>query len=209
MTATRAAIVLVLFFCCGTVWSQGKPASTKHELLVEMLLLTGSSGESAEEMASVYGAFLQEDELREIVAFFRSEAGRKYVSAQEKVRVASMPLEALQSELLETQRRRTEADMRAVASALEALAIARGGYPAGTDFGATAAMLEPAYMPSVPRRDAWSTPFRYVGTAMSYRLVSAGPDGQFSGLSLKPGAKPDAESDDLVLENGRFLLPVK
>jgi hypothetical protein len=207
MVAIRVAAALLFLFCSGAAWSQGKPAATKHELLVEMLLLTGSSGTSAEEMAGVYGIFLEEKELREIVAFFRSDAGQKYVAAQEKVRIASMPLEDLQREMGENQRRRTQLDMRSLAVALETLALDRGTYPVGSDFAAAAAKLEPKYMKSVPRRDAWNTPFRYAGTAESYRLVSAGPDGQFSGSSLKSGAKPDPKSDDLVMENGRFLLP--
>ncbi|HKV42385.1 MAG TPA: type II secretion system protein GspG [Blastocatellia bacterium] len=88
---------------------------------------------------------------------------------------------------------RTAADLRTIAAGLEAFRRERGFYVLANNSGALIDNLSPRYIGSVLRLDAWSREFAYAGTAGSYRLASAGPDG-------KPGT-----ADDLVVENGKLV----
>lgn len=88
---------------------------------------------------------------------------------------------------------RTTADLRTLATALEAFHRERGFYVAADTGSALVDHLAPSYLDSVLRLDAWSQEFNYRGTPTAYRLSSLGPDG-----------KPDTE-DDIVIENGRLV----
>lgn len=88
---------------------------------------------------------------------------------------------------------RTTADLRTIATALEAFKRERGQYIAAETSAKLIDELAPRYMPLVIRIDAWSNEFEYNGTASGYRLASRGPDG-------KPGS-----GDEIVIENGQFV----
>ncbi|MEK6302191.1 MAG: type II secretion system protein GspG [Acidobacteriota bacterium] len=88
---------------------------------------------------------------------------------------------------------RTSADLRTIATALEAFKRERGQYVAADNSTALIDLLAPRYMPLVIRIDAWSNEFEYKGTTSGYRLASRGPDG-------KPGT-----GDEIVIENGQFV----
>jgi hypothetical protein len=101
-------------------------------------------------------------------------------------------------ELIETAVRkekalRTTADLRAIATALEAFKRERGHYVAAEDSTALIDLLAPRYLPMVIRIDAWSNNLEYRGTTSGYRLASSGPDG-----------KPST-GDDIVIENGQLV----
>ncbi len=101
-------------------------------------------------------------------------------------------------ELIETAIRkekilRTTADMRAIATAIEAFRRERGRYVAAQTVAALIDNLSPAYLGSIIRRDAWSREFQYAGSEGGYRLLSLGPDGK-------------AETgDEIVIENGQIV----
>jgi hypothetical protein len=88
---------------------------------------------------------------------------------------------------------RTTAELRTVATALEAYHRDGGAYVTAETGSALMDNLAPRYLTSVIRLDAWSRELAYKGTAASYRLASLGADG-----------KPDT-GDDIVIENGRFV----
>jgi hypothetical protein len=101
-------------------------------------------------------------------------------------------------ELIETAIRkekilRTTADMRAIATAIEAFRRERGHYVAAKTASALIDNIAPAYLGSVIRRDAWSHEFQYSGDASRYRLVSLGPDGRAD------------TGDEIVIENGEVV----
>lgn len=50
-------------------------------------------------------------------------------------------------------------------------------------------------------------PIVYLSDGKAYRVVSAGPDGQFSPDSKKLGAKQGDFGDDLILDSGEFVRP--
>jgi hypothetical protein len=88
---------------------------------------------------------------------------------------------------------RTTADMRTLATALEAFQRERGFYVAADTGAALIDHLSPRYMGTVLRLDAWSNEFQYRGTATAYRLLSLGPDGS-----------PDT-GDEIIIENGQLV----
>jgi len=88
---------------------------------------------------------------------------------------------------------RTTADMRTVATALEAFRRERGFYVAADSNSALVDNLAPRYLSPIIRLDAWSREFDYKGSESSYRLASLGPDG-------KPGT-----GDEVIIENGQLI----
>ena len=88
---------------------------------------------------------------------------------------------------------RTTADLRTIATALEAFKRERGQYVTAESSAALIDLLAPRYLPLVIRIDAWSNEFEYKGTTSQYRLASRGPDG-------KPGT-----GDEIVIENGQLV----
>ena len=88
---------------------------------------------------------------------------------------------------------RTTADLRTIATALEAYRRAKGGYVAAENNVKLIDQLAPNYLPHIIRLDAWSREFEYKGTATTYRLASIGPDG-----------KADS-GDEIVIENGQVV----
>jgi len=88
---------------------------------------------------------------------------------------------------------RTTADLRTVVTALEAFRRERGFYVAADTGAALIDNLAPRFLASIIRLDAWAREFQYRGTAESYSLASAGPDGL-----------PDTP-DDIVFKNGQMV----
>ena len=88
---------------------------------------------------------------------------------------------------------RTTADLRTLATALEAFRRERGFYVAADNNSALVDNLAPRYLSPVIRIDAWSREFEYKGTQSGYRLQSLGPDG-----------RPNT-GDEIVIENGQVI----
>ncbi len=91
--------------------------------------------------------------------------------------------------------RRTLADLREVARALEAFRKERGFYPPVADFAALVDHLVPTYLSRIIREDWWHRPLRCTITAKGYRLESLGPDGE------------SQSGDEIIIENGEVIAP--
>ncbi|PYT08112.1 MAG: hypothetical protein DMF60_05640 [Acidobacteria bacterium] len=102
-------------------------------------------------------------------------------------------IELMQTAIRKEKALRTTADLRTVATALEAYHRDGGAYVTADTGSALMDNLAPRYLNSIIRLDAWSHEFAYKGTAVSYHLASLGADG-------KPGT-----DDDIVFENGRLV----
>lgn len=102
-------------------------------------------------------------------------------------------IELIQTALRKERALRTGAELRTVATALEAYRRDNGSYVHAETGSALMDNLAPRYLNTIIRLDAWSREFDYKGTAASYRLISLGADG-------KPGT-----DDDIVFENGRLV----
>ncbi|HMG33279.1 MAG TPA: type II secretion system protein GspG [Blastocatellia bacterium] len=99
-------------------------------------------------------------------------------------------IELIQTAVQKEKVLRTTADLRTLATALEAFHRERGSYVTASSAAKLVDLLAPSYVKSVIRLDAWSHEFEYSGNGSSYRLFSRGSDG-------KAGT-----GDDIVFENG-------
>ena len=105
-------------------------------------------------------------------------------------------IELIQTALRKEKALRTGADLRTIATALEAYRRDNGSYVQGESGSALIDHLAPRYLTTIIRLDAWSRELSYKGSANGYKLISLGPDG-----------KPDTD-DDIAFENGRLVKGV-
>ena len=103
----------------------------------------------------------------------------------------------------------TMADMRSLATALEAYAKDHHTYPGGTDLAAVLPTIEPSYIRKAPARDAWGHPFVYVPSSDGggYRLASAGADGTTQPETWAVTGPLDDFAADAVVDSGSFVRP--
>lgn len=71
-----------------------------------------------------------------------------------------------------------QAEMETIATGLESFKRARGFYVDGDGIALLMDHLQPHYLCRVIRVDPWHHPYSYQGTATSFSLRSAGPDGK-------------------------------
>ena len=102
-------------------------------------------------------------------------------------------IELIHTAIEKEKRLRTSADLRTMATALDAYRRENGSYVQADTCAALIDNLSPKYIGSIIRLDAWSHEFDYKGVGTTYRLSSLGADG-------KAGT-----SDDIVFENGRLV----
>ncbi len=91
--------------------------------------------------------------------------------------------------------KRSMADMRAIAAAIETHRAEKGAYP--TDV---------SVLGTLPERDGWATPFRIEVTPGGYFIASAGADKSFDkALDAYTPATTDNFDCDVVFANGSFV----
>ena len=106
-------------------------------------------------------------------------------------------IELIQTAIQKEKALRTTAELRTIATALEAYRRETGSYVKAETGAALIDQLTPRYMNTILRLDAWSHELDYRGTPASYRLASSGADG-------KSGTE-----DDIVFENGQLVKGAK
>jgi type II secretory pathway pseudopilin PulG len=109
-----------------------------------------------------------------------------------------------------SKQKRTMADMRSVAFALEAYGTdhEQEQYPPGTTVAALREHLQPAYIKTVPTVDGWGHELRYMPMAnRGYAIASAAKDGRFEQDSLDQySSRTTSNFDcDIVFTNGEFV----
>ena len=189
------------------------------------------SGELREAYVRMYSKYFTEKELENLIAFYESPTGRKTMDVLPQMMQESMqagmkhlgpPLQQAMQEALDEQEqkrpwRKTMADIRTIATAVEAYAIDHDDeFPAG-DYDALKPLLEPTYIKTMPAFDMWKHPYAYVSSDdhLHYRIVSAGADTIFEWDSrriapVKEGQEPsiayrDRLEDDLIFADGMFV----
>jgi general secretion pathway protein G len=99
--------------------------------------------------------------------------------------------------------KRTMADIRSIAVAVEAFAADHEQrYPVADSAAALAEQLAPKYIPVVPAMDGWEHPLQVESTAERYVIWSFGKDGV--GATCEK-AVTTAFNDEICLENGQFV----
>jgi hypothetical protein len=187
----------------------------------------------------LYARYFTEDELQGLVAFYDSPAGKKTVEVMPRLMSDAMRLGAetmgpkLQEIMASVRKeqeqkrpwRRTTADMRALATAIEAYQTDQedGTFPPATDLAGLKTNLDGITMSQeLPEQDVWGHAYAYVVSPdrRHYRIVSAGADGIFDWDSRKIDVARKGDSstvryrdrleDDLIWEDGAFVqLPVQ
>ncbi|MBW3670567.1 MAG: type II secretion system protein GspG [Acidobacteria bacterium] len=123
---------------------------------------------------------------------------------------------AIPNFLTATQRakqKRTMADLRTLATALEAYAVDHNRYPEGP-LEALPSLLQPTYIRTMPRTDGWNNPFVYTGRDCSdggcqrYVIASGGKDGQIE-LDLTGDLRSIGPTtnfnNDIAFADGHFI----
>jgi hypothetical protein len=197
------AVVAVFFFSLAAVAS---PAKSKAAAIHQLLQLLGSDSPD-EGPGSRFAAFdrnMTEAQVSESVSFFASATGRQLLAGLHEL--TGVELAQLNAAMARSKIKRTLADIRSLATALEARATDENSYPSVKTLAEVEKLVSPTYIRVMPRVDAWGHELFYTGGGDHYRLVSAGPDGKFSEASRKMSAK-SGFGDDIVYENGAFLAP--
>jgi type II secretory pathway pseudopilin PulG len=112
-------------------------------------------------------------------------------------------------------RKRTMADIRSIATAVEAYQVDYDQYPPAKTFDELSRMISPTYIRQVPAEDAWGHKWWYscwstkgAATCDSYGIASAGKDGKFERSSISsytPDDKTQSSDCDIVYSNGSFI----
>jgi type II secretory pathway pseudopilin PulG len=130
--------------------------------------------------------------------------------------LAAIAVPNLLTAMQRSKQKRTMADVRSVATAVEAYGTDKGGYPAVGSYDELPPLLSPTYIKQMPKVDGWGKPLRYACTQMEqgrcthYALGSGGKDMTFERNTLAEyvASPPGGTSDfncDIVFADGNFV----
>lgn len=126
--------------------------------------------------------------------------------------VAAIAIPNYLTALQRTKQKRTMADIRTVATAVEAYATDHNQYPKASSIEELRPLLEPKYVATLPSTDGWTHGLRYecwpAESCRSYAIAGPGKDGKFDETSLAAykQATTQAFDCDIVLANGAFVV---
>ncbi|MDP9193105.1 MAG: type II secretion system protein GspG [Acidobacteriota bacterium] len=124
--------------------------------------------------------------------------------------LAAIAIPNLLNAMQRSRQKRTMADIRTVATALEAYGAdhASDAYPPGSTVAELRSHLQPAYIKPLPAIDGWNQHMRYMPLPdRGYAIVSAGADKSFeleSPAAYTPGTTSHFDCD-IVFANGEFV----
>jgi len=192
-----------------------------------------------ESYVRIYSKYFTEGELADIVAFYESPTGKKMIEQLPQLMSEGMKagvdnltpkIREVTAQVMEEQEkrrpwRRTIADMRALATGIEAYSTDQqdGTYPAAADMAGLKTALKGITMSQkFPEKDMWGHPYEYIVSPdrHHYRIVSSGADGIFEWDSRKIEVAKEGEvvavryrdrlEDDLIYGDGTFIqLPMQ
>jgi uncharacterized protein len=152
-------------------------------------------------LVPIYDRYFTQRQLRDLIAFFKTETGRHYVEVARKIAAESREniraetIRRMNSAEEEKKAERTRNAMRALGIALQAYRAEHDTYPAATGVDQLAGIIGA----HGSDRDGWGRPLHYEVSLdrRSYRLVSGGADGVVGGS--------DPSSDDIIYRDGHFI----
>jgi hypothetical protein len=178
---------------------------------------------SEEAFVPLFDEHFTADELKELIAFFKTKPGQKLAKVIPDLGIGSVAKgqslimkaasdtasELEKEEDAKTPWKKTMSDLRTLAMALEARATDTNEYP-NVSTEELAGLLSPTYIREVPKADSWGTPYSYVADGQHYRFASAGADRRFEWSSrqidlsaTEPHAAASADAD-IVFQDGQF-----
>ncbi len=127
--------------------------------------------------------------------------------------IAAIAIPNLLTAMQRSKQKRSMADIRTIAVAVEAYATDHNAYPAVRTIDELVPFLEPTYSKSLPRVDGWGTPYFYepaqcTPSCAGYYVASAGKDGSLDRPLSEYGTEFVANtnvSEDIVFANGSFV----
>ncbi len=129
--------------------------------------------------------------------------------------LAAIAIPNLLTAMQRSKQKRTSADIRTLATAVEAYATDKNAYPKVTTVEELRPLLVPTYLKSLPVLDGWGAQYHYAclhekdGTCDTYALASGGKDMRLEHDDLKDyPSTPVATTNfdcDIVYSNGQFL----
>ncbi len=133
--------------------------------------------------------------------------------------LAAIAIPNLLTAMQRSRQKRTMADMRSIATSIEAYATDTNRYnSAGLSWPAPVvalgssgypALLEPTYIKKLPLYDGWSNTFYAGSSTTSYAIRSLGADKNTSGNSANAGGSVTTTNDfdcDIVFADGTFVI---
>ncbi len=210
-------------------------AKEMFSLFRERVAQIDFAGLMSEASIRIYAKYFTESELVDLTTFYESSTGRKSIEVmphllregmEAGVEYVSPKIGEVMAQVREEQEkrrpwRRTMAEIRNVATAIEAYALDHEDRYPNADYASLKGLLSPTYLTTLPEKDVWGHAYAYVGSpdGSSYRLVSSGADGNFEWDSRRFAAKPTNEEyeeapetryrerleEDIIFENGNFL----
>jgi type II secretion system protein G len=101
--------------------------------------------------------------------------------------------------------KRTMAEVRALAGAIQAYSVDHDIFPLGSDMSTLVSVLEGEYIVRVTLTDSWGHPFLYTGTTLDYTVGSTGKDGGSSLALIGGGGETSYFVDDIIYSKGSFV----
>ena len=116
--------------------------------------------------------------------------------------IAAIAIPNLLNAINRSKQKRTMADMRSIATAIESYAIDNTGYPVASSLSTLAASIEPSYIKVLPAADGWGRAYTIDSTPVQYTVWSGGSDG---GSLNYFGGPTSSIRDSIVFSGGVFM----
>ena len=104
-----------------------------------------------------------------------------------------------------SRQKRTMADMRSIATAVESYAADNNAYPRGASLDDVRPQVVPKYIAKLPALDGWSHAFHYEPIEQGYVIISPGADGILDAVPEYTPRKTTNFDCDIIFANGTFV----
>ncbi len=116
--------------------------------------------------------------------------------------IAAIAIPNLLNAINRSKQKRTMADMRSIATAIEMYSIDNAFFPAASSPATLAVLIEPAYIKILPTLDGWRRTYSIDSTSVQYTVWSGGSDG---GSLNYFGGPTSTIRDSIVFSGGVFV----
>ncbi len=116
--------------------------------------------------------------------------------------IAAIAIPNLLNAMDRGKQKRTMADLRSIATAIETYAVENSFYPTASSPVSLAGALEPSYINTLPFEDGWGRAYTVDSVPLDYTIWSGGSDG---GALNFVGGPTNSITDSIVFSNGIFV----
>ena len=116
--------------------------------------------------------------------------------------IAAIAIPNLLNAINRGKQKRTMADMRAIATAIESYSVDNTAYPVASSVATLTVSIEPIYITTLPAADGWGRAYSIDSTPVQYTVWSGGSDG---GSLNYFGGPTSSIRDSIVFSGGVFV----